>query len=425
MKLPTQALRWIRALACVCLGYVAPALQAAPTERSLTVAAYPAVDAMVRAAIPAWKRLHPDVEIRLVSRQFNDHHTAMTTVVSTSSRGPDLMALEVGFVGRFAQGGGLQNLSGTPYSAAALRSSLVSYASNQALNPRGDMVAVPLDIGPATLLYRDDLIRRAGLTEADLTQSWDSYVQSGVQIRERTGAYLVAHARDLKDIIIRTTVPPGDGLYFDRESRPIVNSPRFVRAFELALSVRRKGLDARVSAWSNEWTEGFRRGTLATQFSGAWLVGHLSNWLAPATTGLWRASQLPEGSWAAFGGTFLAIPRNAPESNKALAWEFIRLMTLERDMQLSAFRAHDAFPALIAVHDDPFLNEPLPFLGGQRARLQWRDAARQIRAVRVHKQDAFADELINSELDKVLSRGKPIPAALADAQRMLERRANR
>ena len=54
-----------------------------------------------------------------------------------------------------------------------------------------------------------------------------------------------------------------------------------------------------------------------------------------------------------------------------------------------------------------------------------RDAARRINAVTVHKQDAFADEVINTELDKVLDRGKDITTALADAQRLLARRAHR
>ena len=43
----------------------------------------------------------------------------------------------------------------------------------------------------------------------------------------------------------------------------------------------------------------------------------------------------------------------------------------------------------------------------------------------VHKQDAFADEVINTELDKVLDRGKDISTALADAQRLLLQRARR
>jgi multiple sugar transport system substrate-binding protein len=159
--------------------------------------------------------------------------------------------------------------------------------------------------------------------------------------------------------------------------------------------------------------------------SGAWLAGHLSNWLAPGTKGLWRAAQLPQGAWAAYGGTFFAIPRGAPAANKALAWEFIRLLTLDRERQLAAFKSQDAFPALVATYDDPFFEQPIAFLGGQPARLLWRDAVRRIGAVDVHKQDSFASEVIDTELDKVLDRGKDIALALADAARLLERRARR
>ncbi len=392
---------------------------------TLTVAAYPAVDEIVKAAIPLWKRLHPEVEIKVVSRQFNDHHTAMITALSTSFYLPDVMALEVGFVGRFAQGGGLEDLALAPYTIGQFQAGYVPYAYAQATSRNGAVVAAPADIGPGTMLYRIDLLDKAGVTEAQMRQSWDSYVESGVQIKAVTGAYLIAHARDMKDIMIRTGIKPGEGLYFDKQSRVLVNTPRFVRAFELARKVRTLKLDAKVIAWSNEWSEGFKRGGIATQMSGAWLSGHMNTWLAPGTRGLWRAAQLPEQAYAAYGGTFYAIPKGAPAAHKRLAWEFIKLMTQNREVQLAAFKVQDAFPALSSSYDDPFFELPIAFLGGQKARVIWREAASHITAIDVHKQDAFADEVINTELDKVLDRGKDITTALADAQRLLQHRANR
>ena len=393
--------------------------------QTLVIAAYPAVDEIIKSAIPAWKKLHPDVDIKVVSRQFADHHTAMTTALSTSVFLPDVMALEVGYLGRFAQGGGLDDLSKAPYNIQHFKSKFVPYAYQQATNRRGAVVAVPTDIGPGTLLYRSDVLEKSGLREADLTKSWDAYVASGIKIKASTGAFLLAHARDMKDILIRTGIKPGEGLYYDGQSNVLVTSPRFVRAFELAREVRKNKLDAKVGAWSSDWTEGFKRGTIATQMTGAWLAGHLNTWLAPNTKGLWRAAQLPEGAYAAYGGTFFSIPRAATASQKPMAWEFIKMMTLNPDLQLAAFKAQDAFPALIETYGDPFFELPIAFLGGQPARAGWRSAASKITVVDIHKQDAFADEVINTELDKVLERGKDIPTALADAQRLLLQRAHR
>jgi multiple sugar transport system substrate-binding protein len=155
------------------------------------------------------------------------------------------------------------------------------------------------------------------------------------------------------------------------------------------------------------------------------MVGQMANWVAPGTKGLWRAAQLPAQTFVSYGGSFYAIPRRAAPENKALAWELIQLLTLDRELQFAAFKSQDAFPALLETLDDPFFEQPLPFLGGQPARMLWREAARRITATQVHKQANFADEVVGTELDNVLDHGKDIGRALADAERLLARRAHR
>ena len=392
---------------------------------TLTVAAFPLVDQIVKDALPAWKALYPNVSVQIQSRQYGDHHTAMTTALSTSVLLPDVMVLESSFVGRFAQGAGLDDLTRAPYDIGQFRNQMVPFAYDQAISKAGAVVAMPTDVGPGTLLYRKDILERAGVIESDLTHSWESYLEAGRKIKAKTGAHLVSHVQSIKDILIRSDIRPGEGLYFDQESNVLVTSPRFVRAFELAKQARRQKLDARVSSWSNEWAEGLKRGTLATELSGAWMVGQLGNWVAPTTTGLWRAAQLPQGAAVAYGGAFYAIPRKSNPLGKPLAWQFIQMMTLDRGRQLQAFKAQDAFPALLSAHDDPFFDAPVGFLGGQAARRLWREAAQRITAVSLHKQSSFADEVIGTELDKVLNQDKNIPLALADAQRLLQQRAHR
>ena len=110
-RLPYGALRkpfWIGVT-------VAVLASAALAQQTLTVAAYPAVDEIAKSAIPMWKKKHPDVEIKVTSRAFVDHHTAMTTALSTSSNLPDVMVVEYGFVARFAEGRGLEDLGAAPY----------------------------------------------------------------------------------------------------------------------------------------------------------------------------------------------------------------------------------------------------------------------------------------------------------------------
>ena len=403
---------------------VAPSVRATPA-RTLTVAAFPLVDQIVKDAAPQWAQRHPDVAINVVMRQYDDHHTAMTTALSTGVYLPDVMALEASYVGKFSEGGGLSDLLKPPYGIGRYRDRYVAYAYDQAINRKGQVVAAPTDIGPGTLLYRKDLLDRAGLVEADLQPSWDAYVDAGIKIKKATGANLIGNVRTLKDLMIRGGLKPGQGIYFDSDSNVLVDTPRFHRAFEVALRTRRNKLEGRLETWSNEWAEAFRRSATATELGGSWMVGQMANWVAPSTAGLWRSAQLPEGTWVSYGGTYYAIPRDSDPEKKALAWELIEMMTLDRERQLAALKTQDAFPALLAAQDDPFLEQPQAFLGGERARVLWREAARHITATAVHRQAKFAEDVINTELDYVLDDGKDIRVALADAARLLERRARR
>ena len=132
-------------------------------QQTLTVAAFPAIDDIVKAALPQWKKKHPNVEIKVVSRAYADHHTAMTTALSTSSNLPDVMALEFGYVARFSEGGGLEDLSQAPYKVKEQQSRFVPYAFRQGTAISGAVMAVPTDIGPGTLLYRTDILKKAGI----------------------------------------------------------------------------------------------------------------------------------------------------------------------------------------------------------------------------------------------------------------------
>jgi multiple sugar transport system substrate-binding protein len=393
-------------------------------KTTITVAAFPAVDEIVKASLQTWEKKNPNVQVKVVGREYADHHTAMTTALATSTGLPDVMTIEYGYLGRFAQSGGLEDLDKAPYQWGQHASKLVPYAVAQGRTGSHGQVAVPTDIGPGAMFYRQDLLSKAKVKESDLTASWESFIQSGQKIKKDSGAYLVAHARDVKDIVIRTGIPPGHGVYFDDQGKSVIDtSPRFRRGFEIAQQIRAQGLDAKINAWSNEWGESLKRGTVSVQMMGAWLGGHLQNWLAPNTSGLWRSTVLPERIATSWGGTFYAIPKKAV--NKELAWDLIQHLALNTKQQQMAFEKFNAFPALIEAQNGEFFNQPIAFLGGQKARMEWKNTASQIKPTMVFKNDSVAEEIVNAELDLVLTKNKPIEQALKDAHRMVQRRASR
>lgn len=404
------------ALALACAG------AASAQTTTLTVASFPNFDEHVKAAIPLFKKVRPDVEIKLVSLQIADHHNAMTTALATGSNLPDVMGIEIGYLGKFAESGGLEDLAKPPYNALQYRDQFYKFTYPQAMSKGGSLSAMPADVGPGALFYRKDLMDKAGVTEAQMTQSWESFIDAGKMVKAKTGAYMLPHANALMGIYIRSNLKDGEGLFFGKNNQVLVNTPRFQKAFELAKAARTAGIDGKVNAWTNEWAEGFKRGAVATEMMGGWLAGHLASWLAPDTKGQWRSASLPNGAFAAWGGSYYGIPKKNSEAQKKLAWEFVRFMTLNKEMQIESLRKADSFPALIAATSDPFIDQPIEFLGGQKARQQWRAAAARIPALEVNKLDPIAQAAVTAELDKVLDQNKDIKKALADAKLAIERR---
>jgi multiple sugar transport system substrate-binding protein len=402
---------------------LASATGVATAQTVLTVASFKDLDRSVQAAIPLYKKIHPEVEIKLVALGYGDHHNAMTTALATGANLPDVMGIEIGFVAKFAEGGGVEDLSKPPYNALQYKDKFFRFTVAQATSRGGIFAAMPADIGPGALFYRRDLMDKAGVTEAQLTQSWTSFIEAGKALKAKTGAYLIPHAAAIKDIMIRSGLKDGEGIYFDSKGRILVDSPRFVEAFETAKLARAAGIDAKVGAWSNEWSEGFKRGTIASEMMGSWLAGHLKNWIAPDSKGNWRSAGLPGGVSASYGGSFYAIPKGA--KNKELAWDFVKFMTTSKEVQIAAFRELDAFPALVEATTDPFVDQPMDFLGGQKARQAWRATAAKIPATEVDKLDPVAAEVVSAEFDKVLEQDKDVKTALADAKKAIERRVRR
>jgi len=159
------------------------------------------------------------------------------------------------------------------------------------------------------------------------------------------------------------------------------------------------------------------------QMMGAWLGGHLQDWIAPDATGLWRSTQLPNGALASWGGSFYAIPVKA--KHKPEAWEFIKFMSTTKEIQLLGMKEINAFPALIEAQDDPFFEEKLPYLGNQQARLAWKETAMKIPSVSMDRYDEVARQIVSDALEKVLEHDADIDTVLADAVKQIKRKARR
>ncbi|TVO32969.1 extracellular solute-binding protein [Vibrio algivorus] len=396
----------------------AAAIGSVQAEENIRFDGFPDFDSSLKVILPDFEK-KTGIHVDYLMNNHGDHHTKLTTNLATGSGAGDIVVVDVEKIGPFVASGGLVNLSAT-FKADQYEKKFAPYAWAQGQGADGGVYGIPVDLGPGVMYYRRDLLKDTGDNIKDVIKDWDSYIAYGEDLK-KNGVYLIASAADVAQAIIFTTVGENEGLYFDDKGEPIVTSPRFVKAFTIAKEIREKGLDARITAWSNEWYEGFRKGTFATQLSGAWLLGHLQNWIAPETSGKWGVENLPNGIYGSWGGSFLSIPKQS--EHKEAAWKLIQYMTTEREVQLKHFETIGAFPANKTTYDSPIFSEEIPFLGGQKARLLFADVAKNIKPVLPAKGDHVARAIIlENALMQVLDEDRDIKEALAEAERLIKRR---
>lgn len=391
-------------------------------QTTLVVGLFEPLNEHVELVLPEFLANHPDIEVEIRTLGYDDHHNALVTQLATGSGAPDVAAVEIGFIARFLAEGGLTNLSQEPFNADELEDLFVDYAWAQSRTADGRQIAVPTDIAPGVMYYRRDHLQEAGWEIEDVIASVDSYLDYGRDLKDM-GVFLVADAGSVANALIRSDIAEGDGIYFDSEGNPVLNSERFVNAATVAQTIRQEGLDAEIGAWSNEWYEAFRQGTTGTELSGAWLGGHLQTWMAPETSGLWGTSEMPGDILVSWGGSFYGIPNQS--ENKEAAWELIEFLTTNPEVQLAAFQTINAFPAMPETYDAPMFDEELEFLAGQQARQLFAEIAQQIPGVRTDEGDVIADEIFLSAMSQILNENADVQASLDEAQNLVERRLRR
>ena len=391
-------------------------------QTTLTVGVFEPLHLHIERMVERWNALYPDVQLEIRGLGYADHHDALVAQLATGSGAPDVVAIEIGYIARFIADGGLRDLSAAPFNADQYEDRFVPFAWSQARSDDGRQIALPTDIGPGVMWFRRDHLEASGWTIEQVTESMDSLLEYGRHLKE-SGVYLIADAGTVAGAIIRSDIAPGDGIFFDADGVPQLNSERFVQAATYAKMIRDEGLDAEIGSWSNEWFENFAQGTSAIEMSGAWLGGHLANWMAPETSGLWGVSELPGGMLLSWGGSFYGIPTTTPEDKLEAAWNLVQFLTLDPEVALEAFTFNDAFPALPELFDDPVFQEPIPFLAGQQARLLYADVSERIPGVTTFTADVIAQEMWDSAIAEILNEGRDIQEALDEAQDLVARRA--
>lgn len=343
-----------------------------------------------------FKAKYPNINITFQSADFGGHHDRLTTQIAAGERTNDIESLEVGFIALFVeQGDALLDLNQAPFNHSQVTGDLVDFAMAQGRTRAGQQVALPVDIAPAVLFYRESLAAEAGANFVNLN-SWDEYIEESKKVTGG-GRWSVPNAADVANI----PLAGAKGGWFDANGNVLQPKERFLGAFELVTAVREAGIDADLGAWSGPWIEAFSNGTVVTIPNGAWWGGALRTWVAPDVDD-WRVTYLPGNAKSSLGGTYLSIPATVPADKRAAAWEVVKYLTTSKEAQLLTFATIDAFPALTSTYDDPIMSEPVPYFGNEPVRQIFADVALNMPNQTVSEYDRMIESIWGSVLGQVI-----------------------
>ncbi|TVR92629.1 MAG: extracellular solute-binding protein [Spirochaetaceae bacterium] len=343
-----------------------------------------------------FRSLYPNINISFQSADFGGHHDRLTTQIAAGERTNDIESLEVAFIALFVeQGDSLTDLNQEPFNAASHISDLVDFAVSQGQTRAGEQVAVPVDIAPAVLFFREGLAREAGANFRNLG-SWEEFIQESRKV-SGNGRFAVPNASDVGLI----PLAGGKGGWLDASGTPLVPRAKFMESLNLVAAVREAGIDADLNAWSGPWIDSFANGTVVAIPNGAWWGGALRTWVAPNVDD-WRVTYLPGRSMSSLGGTYLSIPATVPAENRAAAWEVIKYLSTTPEAQLLTFDTIDAFPALTTTYDDPVMSEPIPYFGNEPVREVFADVALNMPSQIVSEYDRMIESIWGSIIGEVI-----------------------
>ncbi|MEG9884793.1 MAG: extracellular solute-binding protein [Hyphomicrobiales bacterium] len=377
----------------------------------------------INKVIKDFEAAHPDIQVQSIKCGFADCHRKLTTALAVGQGAADIFSVSTIKLGSFANSGGLMNLSAPPFNIAArgwrFDPSMISLAKSS----DGHIYGVPYDTGPVIMIYRNDMVRKAGVKIEDITKSWDRFIAFGERLKKEQGAYLIPAATSLiNPLVVGMNGEAGKPVY-TKNGKPNLDSPQIKQLMMISRTLYDKGLAASLDGATNsqEYIKLYRQGKLFCDIDGPWDEGRIEQELDPdgAKAGLWRVTGVPGNIRVNAGGTVLVIPKQS--KNPQAAWQFIQFF-MQRNVVIDAARIAGTLPARLDVYDAPYFDTPSSILGGQHAMRYYVGLVADLKPVASSPEDDIANEILNEAAKKILMQHRDIDSTLRDANKLLQRR---
>jgi len=344
--------------------------------------------------IPMFEEAYPNIKVEFTKIPSDEIVTKLEAVLETGVGVPDVFVGEQAWVKRWIDMDVWENLSAEPYNAEELAKDHFEYVKDYVRDKDGNLRALTWQATPGAVFYRRSLAKEAFGTDdpeeiSAMMKDMDSFIEMGRTLKEKTGAALVPGVNDIQR------------LFFFNKKQPWVVDGKLViedivlEFLDVAKTLRDEGLDGKLDMWTDEWFTGMN-GNVFSYVLPTWGLFFVLEPNAEEVFGDWAAAHGPASYM--WGGTWLGIAKAS--QNKALAWEFVKYITTNKEFLKKWALESGDFVSDMAVVEEIVGDYSREFLGGQNHYAYFYEEAKRLGASGwVERVTAYDEDIQNSFLE--------------------------
>ncbi len=297
--------------------------------------------------VDLWNAEHPDIQVTVDRLAEGDDLVTRILTAGEAGNLPDLMQAEYQSLPVLVSNGIAADIT---QDVADLQDQLSPGAWEQ-VTWAGSTFALPGDVAPLMLFYREDRFAELGV---DVPATWDEFAAAAEAVRAADPASnLTAYSPDYSGWFAGMAQQAGADWWSTTDADEWVVDIDSAESRKVATywgDLVGDGAVSTEATYSTDWNARLADGTLLAWVAPVWGAGVIEG-IAPDTAGLWRAAPLPQwesgddvtGFW---GGSSVAV--SAESEHHEAAVEFLTWLSTSPESTQALVDVAGVYPAAVA-----------------------------------------------------------------------------
>lgn len=323
-------------------------------------------------ALPAFEAAHPGVTVDLELVSNTALATRLQAALLANLDVPDLCEVEISQAGSLFRGP-QKDIGFTDLTDRLHQTGLYDQMVQARFSPytsRGRIYGLPHDVHPIQIAYRRDLFEKLGIDPAKI-KTWDDFIAVGHRVTAPGERYMVQMSDSDAGLGLEVGLFQRGGGYFDPAGHCILDNETAVQAMRwyVPLVVGPHPIGKDVGGVSSQFlTQSVESGYFLCLICPDWRTKTIEGDM-PRLAGKMALMNLPSVSpggsaTSTWGGTMVGITKHCKDQE--MAWDLAKYFYTDPAQLADRFRELNIIPPFKGAWNQPVLQEPRSYWGGQK-----------------------------------------------------------